>query len=43
MIKAKASSGTGAPITSGFNREEIKLIGRDIRFIKESPVEFQKI
>ena len=43
VIKAKASSGTGAPITSGLTREEIKFIGRDIRFIKESPVEFQKI
>ncbi len=43
VIKAKASTGTGAPITSGLTREEIKFIGRDIRFIKERPVEFQKI
>lgn len=43
VVKVSAASGTGAPIASGLTREEIKFIGRDIRFIKESPVEFHKI
>jgi len=42
-IRVSAGTGTGLPITSGISREEIKLIGKDIRFIKESTAEFHRI
>jgi hypothetical protein len=42
VVTVSATSGTGAPIASGLSRQEIKLIGRDIRFIKEDSVDFKK-
>lgn len=43
VIEATPSTSVGAPMTSGLTREEIKLVGRDIRFIKEKTDGFSRI
>jgi len=39
-IHATAGSGSGGPVASSFSKEEIRIIGRDIRFIKMSSARY---
>jgi hypothetical protein len=43
VIRVSAPAGSRFPVTTGLTREEIKLIGKDIRFIKLETPEFQRI
>ncbi len=43
VIRVSAPAGGTLPMTTGLTREEVKLIGKDIRFIKLTSEEFFKI
>ena len=43
VIRVSAPAGGTTPVTTGLTREEVRFIGKDIRFIKLSSEEFHRI